>query len=794
MVVENGPALEFWRDVALAGAALEALPVSVCVLDARGTVSIANRAWQTLRTASESLRELAPEGGGFVAACERATTLTGSQRLAAATRQLICAERGNFSMRLSCGESTQQQWFLAKAARLPGDTVGYIVTIEDITVIARAEQGLAGFDAIYQTQRQQAQQHALLAQFGQFALENPPLPELTALAVEIVRRGLGVDLCRLLETSLDDKTLLHSAGLGWDEQWVQANRFDVVTETQDRFILGARESVIVADYATERRIRASPIQSVHHVRSSVEVLVCGASGTYGVIGAYAREPRRFDASSANFMQNISNTLAAFIERKATEDRMAYMAQFDALTGLPNRSLYLDRLEHTLVGALRDKRPVAVLFVDIDHFKSVNDTLGHSAGDALLVKIAERLRAATRSGDTIGRLSGDEFAISLAHLAREDHAGIVARKVVNGLAAPFAIDGHSVYVSASIGVSVYPSDGTEPDVLLKNADTAMYRAKQGGRNAYQFYLPDMQIRASERLRLETELRGALDRDEFVLHYQPKINLLDGSLSGLEALLRWQSPERGLVSPGEFIPVLEEAGLILGVGEWVIASVCTQVNRWQRDGLAVQPVAVNVSARQFREQHFEKIIDGSLTASGIEPQLLELELTESILMSDSESAVETLRKIKARGIRLALDDFGTGYSSLSYLKRFPLDSLKIDRSFIGDVTTNSDDASIVLAIINLARSLELDVTAEGVETRDQLQFLRRHGCDEAQGYLLARPMPVEAMTRVLREGGIDSNCLLEWQEPPEPAVRAAGMRGNRSPAGSNDNAKKGLPTGW
>jgi diguanylate cyclase (GGDEF)-like protein len=454
-----------------------------------------------------------------------------------------------------------------------------------------------------------------------------------------------------------------------------------------------------------------------------------------------------------------------------------MAQFDALTGLPNRSLYLDRLQHTLVEAARDKRPVAVLFVDIDRFKNVNDTLGHSAGDALLIKIAERLQLATRLGDTIGRLSGDEFAIALAHLARDDHAATVAQRIVNELAAPFVIDGHSVYVSASIGVSVYPSDGVDPDVLLKNADTAMYRAKQNGRNAYQFYLPHMQIRAAERLRLETELRGALDRDEFVLHYQPKINLVDGTLSGLEALIRWQSPDRGLVSPGEFIPVLEEAGLIFAVGEWVIASVCAQISRWQLAGLAVQPVAVNVSARQFRNQHFEELIDRSLATSAIAPQLLELELTESILMSDSESAVETLRKIKARGIRLALDDFGTGYSSLSYLKRFPLDSLKIDRSFIRDVTTNSDDASIVLAIINLARSLDLEVTAEGVETREQLSFLRYHGCDEAQGYLIARPMPLEAMTRVLREGLTDSNYVLDWQEPPDLVARGAGMRGSQ-----------------
>jgi diguanylate cyclase (GGDEF)-like protein len=551
----------------------------------------------------------------------------------------------------------------------------------------------------------------------------------------------------LLRTGPDDQTLIHAAGSGWDESWVDAQRFDVVVETENRFVLGTRESIVVSDYASESRFQASPIQQTHGVRSAVEVLICGAGGTYGIVGAYAPEAGRFDDDSANFMQNVSNTLAAFIERKATEDRLSYMAQFDSLTGLPNRSMYLDRLGHTLVEAARDRLPVAVLFVDIDRFKNVNDTLGHSAGDTLLVKIAERLQASVRLGDTIGRLSGDEFAVAVAHLAREDHAGVVAQKIVSSLAMPFLIDGHSVYVSASVGISVYPSDGTEPDVLVKNADTAMYRVKQSGRNAYQFYLPQMQARAAQRLRLESQLRGALDRDEYQLYYQPKIDLKTGLVSGLEALLRWQSPDRGLVQPGEFISVLEDAGLIIPVGEWVIATVCAQIRRWQSMGAVVPPVAVNLSARQFRQQRLDAVIGRIVTESRIDPRLLEFELTESILMTDAESAVETVRQIKARGIRLALDDFGTGYSSLSYLKRFPLDALKIDRAFIRDVTENPDDVSIVVAIINLARSLRLHVIAEGVETQEQLEFLRRHGCDEAQGYYIARPMDVAAISRVL-----------------------------------------------
>jgi diguanylate cyclase (GGDEF)-like protein len=607
-----------------------------------------------------------------------------------------------------------------------------------------------------------------LAQFGQFALEHPPSDELTTTAVDIVRRGLGVDLCRVLRTGADEQTLDHVAGCGWDDEWVLAQSFNVVVETEDRFVPGTRESIVVSDFSCERRFRPSPIQRLHGVRSAVEVLICGSAGTYGVVGAYGREPDRFDADSANFMQSVSNTLAAFIERKATEDRLSYMAQYDALTGLPNRSMYLDRLGHTLVEAARDRLPVAVLFVDIDRFKAVNDTLGHSAGDALLVKIAQRLLASVRLGDTIGRLSGDEFAIALAHLAREDHAGLVAQKIVRELAEPFVIDGHSVYVSASVGLSVYPSDGREADVLLKNADTAMYRAKQSGRNGCQFYLPQMQVRAAERLELETQLRGALDRGEYVLHYQPKIDLATGSISGLEALLRWNSPDRGLVSPGEFIPVLEDAGLIVAVGEWVISSVCAQIRQWQDAGIHPHPVAVNLSARQFRQQHLDAVIGQIVANSGIDPSLLEFELTETILMSDAQSAVETLRQIKARGMRLALDDFGTGYSSLSYLKRFPLDALKIDRAFIRDVTSNSDDASIVMAIINLARSLKLKVIAEGVETPEQLSFLRGQGCDEVQGYHIARPMHLDAITHVLREGfGWRFTDPVEAGEPVELA---------------------------
>ncbi|WP_428421790.1 EAL domain-containing protein [Methylibium sp.] len=648
------------------------------------------------------------------------------------------------------GDTFETRLQRADGTRVPVEVRRRAVRVGSAWLIAKVARDITTRKDVERALQRQTVKHGLLARFGQFALENPPLPELMSQAIEIVQQGLKVDLCRLLEAGSDDRTLVQVAGTGWSETWLREPCFDAAAETQDRFILGARESIVIGDFESQTRFQRSAILQAHGVRSAVEVLVCGGGGAYGVIGAYSREPGCFSAENADFVQSVSNTLAATIERKNTEDRLTYLAQFDPLTELPNRSMYLDRLGHTLIVAERDKLPVGVLFVDIDRFKNVNDTLGHAVGDLLLVEIAERLRCAVRPGDTVGRLGGDEFAVALAHLARPDDAALVAQKIVASLAAPFQLGVHEVYVSASIGIGVYPIDGREPDTLLKNADTAMYRAKESGRNAYQFYMPQMNELALARMRAESQLRGALDRGEYLLHYQPKVRLATGEISGMEALLRWQPAGRGLVPPGDFIPILEDTGLILPVGEWVVATVCAQIARWRAEGLSPPPVAVNLSARQFRQKNLAAVIGDILASSKVDPGLLELELTESSLMSDSEAAVQALRDMKARGIRLSVDDFGTGYSSLAYLKRFPLDALKIDREFIRDVTTDADGATIALAIINLARSLKLKVVAEGVETEEQLNFLRAHGCDEMQGYYFSRPLPVEEITRALREG--------------------------------------------
>jgi diguanylate cyclase (GGDEF)-like protein/PAS domain S-box-containing protein len=443
-------------------------------------------------------------------------------------------------------------------------------------------------------------------------------------------------------------------------------------------------------------------------------------------------------------------MADITVRKEAEERLAYLAQFDSLTGLPNRHLFRDRLMQTMARARRADKPMAVLFIDLDRFKLVNDTLGHSAGDRLLKEATQRLQSCVRSSDTVGRFGGDEFGAILTDLAKPADASLVAQKIIDALARPFHLDGHESYVTASIGITLFPSDGEEAGTLIMNADAAMYRAKEQGRNAYQYFTREMNERAMQRVKMETALRRAIERKEFLLHYQPKVNLDSGEVCGFEALLRWQHPARGLVPPLEFIPVLEDTGLIVAVGEWVIGEVCGQIRNWQQSGLTVPPVAINLSARQFQQKGLEDAVRRMLAESDVDPSLLQFELTESLLMKDPEAAARTLQGLKDSGVKLSVDDFGTGYSSLSYLKRFPIDALKIDRTFIGDVTVDPDDAAITLAIIGLGHSLKLNVIAEGVETEGQLEFLKAHACDEMQGYLFSRPVGSDECARMLREG--------------------------------------------
>jgi diguanylate cyclase (GGDEF)-like protein/PAS domain S-box-containing protein len=436
--------------------------------------------------------------------------------------------------------------------------------------------------------------------------------------------------------------------------------------------------------------------------------------------------------------------------RAMAAEMTYSAQHDFLTGLPNRMLLNDRVSQAIVLAPRHSNKVAVLFLDLDGFKHINDSLGHPIGDKLLQSIAKRLVDCVRTSDTVSRQGGDEFVLLLSEVHRSEDAAISALRILQAVAEAHSIDQHDLHVTASIGVSVYPDDGQDAETLIKNADTAMYQAKENGRQSYQFFKPAMNVRAVERQSIEENLRRALERQEFALHYQPKINLRTGEISGAEALLRWMHPVRGPVSPAQFIPVAEDCGLILPIGQWVLREACKQARAWADAGLPLPTMAVNISSMEFREDKFIESVFTTLSETGLDPKSLELELTESVLMKRAESAASVLKTLRARGVQIAVDDFGTGYSSLSYLRKFPINALKIDQSFVRQITSTPDDTTIVTAVISMGRSLKLRVVAEGVETHEELTFLRARLCDEAQGYYFSRPVRPEQFAKLLKSG--------------------------------------------
>ena len=437
-------------------------------------------------------------------------------------------------------------------------------------------------------------------------------------------------------------------------------------------------------------------------------------------------------------------------RKRAEALIIHSAEHDFLTGLPNRMLLNDRVNQAILLALRHRRKVGVLFLDLDGFKHINDSLGHPTGDKLLQSVGKRLVDCIRGSDTVSRQGGDEFVVLLSEEENSEDASVIARRMLRAVAEAHFIDEHDLHITCSVGISLYPDDGMNAETLIKNADTAMYQAKENGRQTYQFFKPAMNVRAVERQSLEEGLRRALERQEFVVHYQPKIDLKTGRISGAEALLRWNHPTRGAVSPGQFIPVAEDCGLILPIGSWVLRQACQQAQAWLAAGLPMGTMAVNISAMQLREENFVDSVFSMLNQTGLDPKFLEVELTESVLMKHAESTAAILSQLRVRGVQVAVDDFGTGYSSLSYLRKFPIDALKIDQSFVSQITTVPDETIIVNAVISMGRSLKLRVVAEGVETQKQLSFLQAHKCDEAQGYFFSRPVPAEQFAKLLKTG--------------------------------------------
>jgi diguanylate cyclase (GGDEF)-like protein len=449
-------------------------------------------------------------------------------------------------------------------------------------------------------------------------------------------------------------------------------------------------------------------------------------------------------------ENVSFALQNFDradEKIRADQQIQYLATHDGLTGLPNRMMFNQLLEQSIKSARRKESKCAVLFIDLDRFKIINDSLGHSVGDALLVEVASRLRSSVRESDVVARLGGDEFVIVLSEIFDSDQIAMVARKVLSGLVSPLNLAGHDCRTTGSIGIAIFPDNGGDAQTLTKNADMAMYLAKEEGKNDFRFYSPVIKSQSIERLMLESSLRHALELNQFALHYQPKIEAATGQINGVEALLRWRHPDLGDLPPMKFIPLAEETGLIIPIGRWVLRTACAQNMAWQRQGLPVISMAVNLSPRQFQDDHLLRDVDDALKETGMPAHLLQLEITESMVMQNVARAIKLLDEIQSRGVRLAIDDFGTGYASLSYLKRLPVDSLKIDRSLIKGVGSDTEDTAIVRAVVTLARSLGIMVTAEGVETAEQLFQLRALGCDQGQGYYFARPVSAERLPELL-----------------------------------------------
>jgi len=509
---------------------------------------------------------------------------------------------------------------------------------------------------------------------------------------------------------------------------------------------GVIEDIAVNPAWAEYRALAATL----NIATCFAVSVMSTAGELqGLIVAHYRAPTDQSPHDRELIWVAAHLTSIAIERRHAETRLRLLAHYDTLTLLPNRDLFRDRLNQALSHAERHRKLAGLMFLDLDRFKMVNDTLGHDAGDLLLREVSSRLRACVREEDTVARLGGDEFTVVLEQIGKPGDAAVVAAKIVEALSPPVLLNGHEAFVTPSIGITIYPNDSGNAEDLLKNADTAMYHAKEEGGNGYRFFSPEMNALAAGRLQMESGLRRALEREEFVVWYQAKLDLAGDRVVGAEALLRWQHPERGLVSPAEFIPILEETGLIEQVGLWVIKDVCRQMLAWRQAGLPPLNVAVNLSGRQLQRNNLAETIAGILADSGLPPEHLELEVTESMLMHDREYAADMLTRIRAAGVaHISVDDFGTGYSSLSYLKRFPIDALKLDKSFVDGLPTDDDDVAIARGVIALAHSLKLHVIAEGVETAEQLAFLHENGCDVVQGYFVSRPLPAEDFASFVR----------------------------------------------
>ncbi|HEV7391853.1 MAG TPA: EAL domain-containing protein [Burkholderiales bacterium] len=647
-------------------------------------------------------------------------------------------------------------YYKATYAGAEGDVVGLIGTIIDITERKQAE-------------RRQAMEHAVTRVLAEAQTLADAVPRIIRTVCETMGWHYGdryeydgeFEVLRRREMWCIDTPEISAFAESAAHRTIKP---DATGTGLIRRTYAANKPVWIEDIAKDPGLRRKELVAQAGLHGAFAFPLVAANQVLGVMEFFHRDVREPDAMLIQIAESIGSQIGQFIVRMKAEEAVKYVAMHDTVTHLPNRVMFNQGLEQAIARAQRHERQLALMFIDLDRFKIINDTLGHEIGDVLLRDVAQRLKDNLRAGDMVARLGGDEFVVLLEDVEDAAAIGSVAEKLIAALSSNFIIAGREVHVTASIGLSTYPVDAQDMRSLMKYADIAMYRAKEQGRNTFQFYSDQINMHSVERLTLESQLQGALERDELVLHYQPVIDAKRGDIIGMEALVRWQHRDGDLLPPAKFIDIAEETGLIVPIGEWVLHTACMQQRQWLALGLPPIRIAVNLSPRQFVHRHFIEAIMKALENTQFEPKWLELELTETTVMHNAQRAIALLGELKQMGIRIAIDDFGTGYSSLAYLKRFPIDSLKIDRSFVGDVPHDPGNTAITQAIIAMAHSLGLKVTAEGVETAEQVAFLREHGCEEMQGYYFSRALPVAAATAILKrsaEAGVSSK-IFRWKQ--------------------------------
>lgn len=693
-------------------AILNGLPAPIALLDNLGTLISINEAWRQFSGSNALAAQEHRIGLNYLEICSNAQGDNSSEALQVAEgiRSVLSGEAKSFSLEYPCHSLTEERWFLLMVTPFAEDRrSGVIVMHLNITQQTRAAIERATMEAALFAERERAQ---------------------------VTLNSIG-DAVVCVDISGSVTFLNHVAEnmTGWPLQKAAGRPMADVL-----LMLNSTRQVITSN---PLQMAGGLIRNESQSANSTLITTAGKEIAIDYSVAPIHDPSGNVTGAVYVFRDVSAS-------RATALQIAHSAQHDFLTGLPNRTLLNDRIGRAIAQAARHKKKVVVLFLDLDGFKHINDSLGHPIGDKLLQSVAKRLTGCIRAGDTVSRQGGDEFVVLLTEVTQLLDAATKAARILKAIAEAHSTDHHVLHVTGSIGISVYPDDGLDAETLIKNADTAMYQAKENGRQSYRFFKPAMNVRAVERQSIEESLRRALAGQEFELHYQPKINLKTRTIIGAEALIRWTHPTRGPVPPAEFIPVAEDSGQIVPIGGWVLREACKQARAWTDAGLPSLTMAVNVSAMEFADENFLENVFTTLTETGMPPNRLELELTESVLMKRADSAVSILQALRNKGIRVAVDDFGTGYSSLSYLRKFPVDALKIDQSFTRQISSDGDDSVIVKAVIGMAHSLKLKVIAEGVETLDELQFLCAHHCDEAQGYHFSRPLPAEQFGTMLKAG--------------------------------------------